>query len=60
MVAVFMVMGVLSLVAAFDVLPFSKKWNSDLKMLEDRKKQAASAEAPTATAPAAEVAPSVS
>lgn len=58
--AVFMVMGVLSLVAAFDVLPFSKKWNSDLKMLEDRKKQAASAEAPTATAPAAEVAPSVS
>ncbi len=35
--AVFMVMGVLSLVAVFDVLPFSKKWNSDMKMLEQRK-----------------------
>ncbi|HIW76911.1 MULTISPECIES: MFS transporter [Gordonibacter] len=41
--AVFMVMGVLSLVAALDVLPFSKKWNSDLKMLESRKAQASSA-----------------
>ena len=39
--AVFMVMGVLSLVAALDVLPFSKKWNSDMKMLEGRKAKAA-------------------
>lgn len=38
--AVFVVMGVLSLVAAFDVLPFSKKWNGDMKMLEERNKQA--------------------
>lgn len=38
--AVFTVMGVLSLVAAFDVLPFSKKWNKDLRMLEARRQQA--------------------
>ena len=54
--AVFMVMGVLSLVAAADVLPFSKKWNSDMKMLEGRKAKAsgssADVEAPEAAAAA--------
>lgn len=35
--AVFMVMGALSLVAALDVLPFSKKWNADMRMLDERK-----------------------
>ena len=43
--AVFMVMGVLSLVAAADVLPFSKKWNSDMKMLEGRKAKASGSSA---------------
>ena len=43
--AVFMVMGVLSLVAAADVLPFSRKWNSDMKMLEGRKAKASGSSA---------------
>ena len=38
-VAVFAVMGALSLVAALDVLPFSRKWDRDLKMLEARRRQ---------------------
>lgn len=35
--AVFMVMGVLSIVATLDVLPFSKLWNKDIRMLDDRR-----------------------
>ena len=37
--AVFMVMGTLAVLATINVLPFSKKWNSDMKMLEARKQQ---------------------
>ena len=36
--AVFAVMGALSLVAAFDVLPFSKLWNKDMRMLDERRR----------------------
>ncbi|WP_139653642.1 MFS transporter [Raoultibacter phocaeensis] len=36
--AVFVVMGVLSVVAALDVLPFSKLWNKDMRMLDARRK----------------------
>lgn len=38
--AVFAVMGALSLVATFDVLPFSKRWNRDMDMLDGRRKRA--------------------
>ncbi|MEF9877515.1 MAG: MFS transporter [Gordonibacter sp.] len=38
--AVFIVMAVLSIIAAIDVIPFSKKWNNDMKMLEKRKSSA--------------------
>lgn len=34
---VFAVMAILSLVALVDVLPFSRKWNSDMKKLEERR-----------------------
>ena len=34
---VFVVMAILSLVALVDVLPFSRKWNSDMKKLEKRR-----------------------
>lgn len=34
---VFAVMAVLSLIALIDVLPFSKKWNADMKKLEERR-----------------------
>lgn len=34
---VFAVMAVLSLIALVDVLPFSRKWNSDMKKLEERR-----------------------
>lgn len=54
--AVFVVMGVLSLVAALDVLPFSKKWNSDMKMLEQRKTHATRNNAPTSDAEGSAVA----
>lgn len=37
--AVFAVMAVLAVVATADVLPFSKMWNKDLKMLDERKRQ---------------------
>lgn len=36
--AVFAVMGVLSVVATLDVLPFSKLWNKDMSMLEARRR----------------------
>lgn len=36
---VFMVMGALAVLAVFDVLPFSRKWNADMKMLEERRKR---------------------
>ncbi|WP_417142466.1 MFS transporter [Raoultibacter massiliensis] len=36
--AVFAVMGVLSIVATLDVLPFSRLWNSDMRRLEARRK----------------------
>ena len=36
--AVFMVMGVLSIIAALNVVPFSKLWNRDMKMLDARKR----------------------
>ena len=35
--AVFTIMGVLSIVAALDVLPFSKMWNSDMKKLDAKR-----------------------
>lgn len=35
--AVFMTMAVLAILATIDVLPFSRKWNSDMKMLDERK-----------------------
>lgn len=38
--AVFVVMGVLSLVATFDVIPFSRRWNRDMTMLDGRRKRA--------------------
>ncbi|MEG0216978.1 MAG: MFS transporter [Raoultibacter sp.] len=38
---VFAVMAVLALIATLDVIPFSKKWNSDMRMLEKRKSDAA-------------------
>lgn len=41
--AVFGVMAVLSVVALIDVFPFSKKWNSDMLMLEERRSRKASA-----------------
>lgn len=34
---VFIVMAVLSVLAVIDVLPFTKKWNSDMKMLDERR-----------------------
>ncbi len=34
---VFVVMAVLSVLAVIDVLPFTKKWNSDMKMLDERR-----------------------
>lgn len=34
---VFAAMAILSLVALVDVLPFSRKWNSDMKKLEERR-----------------------
>lgn len=37
--SVFVVMGVLSLVATLDVLPFSKRWNGDMQMLDARKRR---------------------
>ena len=36
--SVFVVMAVLSIIAAIDVLPFSKKWNSDMKILKKRER----------------------
>lgn len=38
--AVFMVMGVLSIVATLDVLPFSKLWNKDMRVLDERRREA--------------------
>ena len=35
--AVFGVMTVLAVVAAADVLPFSKMWNRDMKVLEEKR-----------------------
>lgn len=35
---VFMVIGALSLLAMLDVLPFSKLWNRDMRVLEERKR----------------------
>lgn len=58
--AVFMVMGVLSLVAALDVLPFSKKWNSDMKMLEARKEKASGGSSVSAATEAPETATAAS
>lgn len=34
---VFIVMAVLSVLAVIDVLPFTRKWNSDMKMLDERR-----------------------
>lgn len=34
---VFIVMAALSVLAVIDVLPFTKKWNSDMKMLDERR-----------------------
>lgn len=35
---VFAVMAVLSVIALIDVVPFSKKWNADMKMLDERRR----------------------
>lgn len=35
---VFAVMAVLSAIALVDVVPFSKKWNADMKMLDERRR----------------------
>ena len=38
---VFMVLAVFAIIASVDVLPFSKLWNKDMKMLEERKAEMA-------------------